>query len=107
MNCLFNNPFSLSAEQSLPLSQPSPQVAQLAANSGGDTAAAPTAPTGLHTMKDPLVDISLKMLQSLEPRLQHDPQVTGFGNYMESVLEDLPRDLRSSCIEDMTKTLWG
>ena len=119
MNCLFNNPFSLSAERSLPLSQPSHQEAQFGTLSGGDTGtpstagpttAAPfpgpfTAPTaGQVLSKDPLVDISLKMLQALEPRLQRRPEVTSFGNFMEAILEELPADLRFSALAEMNAT---
>ena len=74
---------------------------------GTPTTAAPTAPTAGHPLlgKDPLVDISLKMLQALEPRLQRRPEVTGFGNYAEAVLEELPGDLRMSAIDDMQQVL--
>ena len=115
MNCLFNNPFSLSAEHTLP--GPSRQSSLTDAqfgdtHSGGDflatpTTAASTAPTAVHPLlgKDPLVDISLKMLQALEPRLQRRPEVTGFGNFAEAVLEELPGELRLSAIEEMSVVL--
>ena len=106
MKFLFNNPFSLSAELPAP-TQPSLPLAQFGTTSGGDTgpgAAEIITPT-TQRLKDPLLEISLKMLQSLEPRLHRDPEVTGFSNYMEAVLEDLPRDLRANAIEDLTRTL--
>ena len=95
----------LSAELPAP-TQPSLPLAQSGTTSGGDTgpgAEIITATT--QGLKDPLLEISLKMLQSLEPRLHRDPEVTGFGNYLEAVLEDLPRDLRAHAMEDLTQTL--
>ena len=73
----------------------------IAQMSGPPPAPAPAEPYN----QDHLLDLSKKLLAAVQPRLTRDPVVTGFGEYTEAVLDNLPTNMRGECIEDINEIL--
>lgn len=48
------------------------------------------------------MEVSVRMLSALQPRLNRDPEVAGFEEWMGAALDSLPKKMRHECMMDIT-----
>ena len=80
----------------LPPTQPTPKSTWTSAEPQGP-------PSGSST--DQLVDISNRLLNTIQPRMLRHPMAASFADFASCVLDTLPQDMMEDCIDEMTASL--